>query len=733
MRRREAPWSYPRDGFLQGSASTARFPVLPQSAELRCDVISEGEELTHSAVGRHEASLLFLRRQRHLLTLTREFVVLRMQALEFCRRAERAPLCALEAVCLRLQVLCHTGTSLQRRLGTNHLLRPLSPAVRRALESMRRALQLMTEKAASVMEELMLRAVRGAAAVPAEVPGTVCRALILYNKVLAEVSPWAAPWKAVRLMTITTSLEIVAEERAWLLARYVSQAGLRYRLEEVLQGEAESPEVGGALWSHLETLVREDQRRDAPLLKVLAGLDHMVRSSEERRSLYERYCSHLWALLCTQLFQALYPGRRGAQVMPALSAYAAKTTAVTQLLHGALLSDAVPGASQQPLRRLCEHLLHTAALIAWDAGMCRALSSALTDKCVTSCLDDGARQTHSRTSAAIVTVCQELSQLLPALRSGTFSGQRGVLGRCVASLQLCDLWLRSRSQVYASSGSLSHLLLISHGDLPVIKEQIRGVASAADHVEWCPVSRRLWIRLQNTAESLEDAALCLPRLLGAVCARRTQDIFRHMMPVGRHWRGKVESGPDLVPSEYARAAVNAVLVPLLQAVGALSPEEQVPALSATVGVFMEAWMEHILREKLRFSLQGALQLRCDFESVRELLKSQECGVSPEVVQATLSLPVFQQADNAIVCLLQQPSRKAYLQSRGCSVFCCPPLCRTTVESVSDSLQSLDSLGRRLWSHSYPAHGPRHSHDSYLPHNQRQWLSLRLHKSWTGLS
>ncbi|XP_056397092.1 coiled-coil domain-containing protein 142 isoform X2 [Hyla sarda] len=741
MSRRQPPWSDHRHGFPQGSASSPRSPVLLQSAQFRNNVISEGEELTQSNPGRHNARLQSLCRQRQLLLLVREFVVHQMRLLEYYKTVEQTPLSRMEAACLRLQELCHGGAMLQRRVRANQLLRPLSPAVHQVLGDLHRTLQLMSVKAAIVTEELVLSAVRRMARLPSEVSGSLCRALTVYNKVIADILPWAAQGTDMQPISITRSLEIMAEERGRLLAESFSQAGLRSKLEHVLNGEVESQkEVGGALSSCLKTLMWEDRCQAAPLLKNLAGLDHMMGSGMETDSaaepvLYEQYCSRLWPVLCAHLFHAMYPGRWGARTMPALTpcVVGVRTAAAIQLLRSALTSDAVPELCQEWGHRLCHHLLCTTAFITWDRGMCQALSSALTDKCVTLLQDDGARKTHSRTAAALVAVCQEVSVLLHAMSSGrNISSHQGVLSRCVMTLQLCDLWVRSRCQIYTSSGSLGHLLLVSHGDLPVIKEQMQIVTSATHNVEWPPVSQGLHERLQNVSESLEGVALSLPHLLGSMCAHQAQDIFQHVMPGGRHWRGKVASGPDLVPSEYAQAAVNAVLMPILEGVRYLSPDEQISAVSITIGVFMEAWMEHILRERLKFSLQGALQLRCDFEVVRNLLKSPELGMSPEVIQAAMSLPVFQQADNAIVCLLQQPSRKAYLQSRGCSIFCCPPLCRTTVESLSDSLQSLDSLGRRVWSQNYSANRPQHSHDSYLPQNQRQWLSLRLHKSWTGL-
>ncbi|XP_069601098.1 coiled-coil domain-containing protein 142 [Ranitomeya imitator] len=732
MSRRATPWSDPRHGPPQGFASSPLSPVL-----FRCDVIGEGEELTSSVVGRHDASLRFLRQQRHLLSLSREFVVHQMRVLEYYKTVVWRPLSGLEAACLRLRELCHDGAMLQRRVQANQLLCPLSAPVHRALQNMHRKLHLISVKAIIVAGELVLSAVRCAARLPEEVPGGLSRTLTLYNKVIADVSTWASSGAEMLPISVTTSLEIVAEERAWLLAgRFSSQAGLRHWLVDVLKGETGSSEVGGTFLSCLKSLIREDLGQVSPLLEMLAGPDRVVWSL-----LYGKYCSYLWPLLCAHVYQAFYPGRRGVHALPALTPCTEGVRTIIQLLIRLLKTDAVPERGQEQSRELdreqsrewghllCHQLLCTTALISWDRGMCRALGLALTDKCV---MDDEDGRKHSRTSAALVTVCQEVTVLLRALSSGDVSGHLGVLSRSVMSLQLCDLWLRSRSQLYVSSGSVRQLLLISHGDMPVIKAQLRRVTAAAHSIDRSSACQALCVRLQDVAESLEGVALSLPRLLDSMCSHQAQEAFQHMMPAGRHWRGKVTCAPDLVPSEYAEAAITSVLVPVLEGVHKLTSEEQMSAVSGAVGAFMEAWLGHILQERMRFSLQGALQLRCDFELVRELLKSPASGMCPEVVQVALSLPVFQQADNAIVCLLQQPSRKAYLQSSGCSVFCCPPLCHTAVESVSDSLQSLDSLGRRVWSHNYPAHRPRHSHDSYLPHNQRQWLSLRLHKSWTGL-
>lgn len=59
-----------------------------------------------------------------------------------------------------------------------------------------------------------------------------------------------------------------------------------------------------------------------------------------------------------------------------------------------------------------------------------------------------------------------------------------------------------------------------------------------------------------------------------------------------------------------------------------------------------------------FSLQGALQLKRDFDVVRDVMQSDDYELPTEMKQLVFSLRAFQQTDNAIACLVQQPSKAA---------------------------------------------------------------------------
>lgn len=79
-----------------------------------------------------------------------------------------------------------------------------------------------------------------------------------------------------------------------------------------------------------------------------------------------------------------------------------------------------------------------------------------------------------------------------------------------------------------------------------------------------------------------------------------------------------------------------------------------------------------LHELLPYSVHGALQLKQDFDLIRELIRSEKYSLSEEPLHRLLSLRVFHQVDSAIVCLLQQPVNKPYMPSHRWEPFrhCC---------------------------------------------------------------
>ena len=60
------------------------------------------------------------------------------------------------------------------------------------------------------------------------------------------------------------------------------------------------------------------------------------------------------------------------------------------------------------------------------------------------------------------------------------------------------------------------------------------------------------------------------------------------------------TGFSSCPSIYASQAAQTVIGQVLDGVAPLSDDARVQALSITMTAFMEAWMEHILKQKIKF-------------------------------------------------------------------------------------------------------------------------------------
>ncbi|XP_038132107.1 uncharacterized protein ccdc142 isoform X2 [Cyprinodon tularosa] len=407
------------------------------------------------------------------------------------------------------------------------------------------------------------------------------------------------------------------------------------------------------------------------------------------------------------------------------------------------------------------NLLVQSALAHWDSVVCRGIGSALKDKCLRS--ESSSCAADERTTSQTM---RHFLQLLPPLlaslgfflsiRSAPASGlllpscvlQRHTAAALLASLQICTVWVESKAQQFLSSWSPERFLLVSQGDLPMLMDSVEQMMDLTKSFlrsldsEHHPTARSYHQRLlRNQLDALDGAANELKDFSSLVlenfstdCKRMSGEIFERTMPPAVHWRPGQRTGLPSSPSEYASLAAQAVIGRVLEA--PLSEEARVGALSVTMTAFMEAWMEHILRQKIKFSVQGALQLKEDFDSIREMIKSDKYGLSADLVQRLLALRVFQQMDSALFCLLQQPVVKPYLQRRAWEPFtrCCPVKgSRTSLDATEDgtitNLGSVDAEDPVLppADMSAPAE-PYLASSTALGATQQDWLDLRVNSS-----
>ncbi|XP_076690026.1 coiled-coil domain-containing protein 142 isoform X4 [Callospermophilus lateralis] len=311
------------------------------------------------------------------------------------------------------------------------------------------------------------------------------------------------------------------------------------------------------------------------------------------------------------------------------------------------------------------------------------------------------------------------------------------LGLC--TLQTTLLWFLNRAQQNLAAWIPGSFLLLIQKDLPPLLHEAEALSSLAlEESLALEVEQQLGLEIQKLTTQMQLLPEESLSLFFQECHKQATQGFKLYMPRGRYWRLRLCPELPHVPSEYAGLVVRTVLEPVLQGLQGLSPQAQALALGQALTAILGAWLDHILTHGIRFSLQGALQLRQDFGVVRELLEEEQWGLSLELRQTLFMLSIFQQLDGALLCLLQQPLPKTRVHRR-------PPCCCVcnevqATEWPSSTLNNLESLEPPLRSGAPPAQtsqllstlrGGGPSPEAYLVGNQQAWLALRLnqHPRW----
>ncbi|XP_042748746.1 coiled-coil domain-containing protein 142 [Lagopus leucura] len=628
-------------------------------------------------------------------------------------------------------------------------LRPLLLGRREAVAHMRRALELLALQAARLLEERLEAALRGAArdgAPPAQL-ADLFQGLEIYNRVLAELDtepgsarstagadraagmpPCAFPLRRVLALLAAERGRRAAESLARLLRHGDGGFVAAEEEEDGLEAARSLPEA-------LRALCLEDERLVGPVLEVLvASADGLWRPAlgvptESPAAPSPRpgsACKAVRWLDATHAAaaEALHARYRplcweaaGAALGPRLELPAGGTgraAGVARELQLALGPARIPPECEEELGRLCRRLQCRAALLDWHRDFALALGSGLSDRCAVPERSEGAA--HSGTARLLQRLYPALSSALRNLPDDPEGSPLGspclrlqLLGCCLATAQASRSWLMGKAFQYLAAWSLQQFLLVTQGDLQLLKAETDALEllvnatfpEPEDGPQHLAPHRRLrsqherWLRLQirSAAASIQLFAGDVLKLFSTDCKRMSAEIFDQTMPLGRHWRLGLRAELPSSPSDYAAAAAQTVLGQVLQGAQLLPRDSQVPTLARVMTAFVEAWMDHILAQKIKFSLQGALQLQQDFALVRQLVQCEQYGLEPDTRQALLSLRVLQQMDGAILCLLQQPSGKAYLPPHGWPSLrqCCSNHGARTQELGASSLHSLETL------------------------------------------
>lgn len=421
---------------------------------------------------------------------------------------------------------------------------------------------------------------------------------------------------------------------------------------------------------------------------------------------------------------------------------------VTWLKHS-YIEDLIPQECKGNLSNFCSYILSATAFTQWDEMMCLSLGSGLKEKCVPG---------FKRERCAVRTATMDLIlQLFPPLHivlqllqcpdvKSVDSGSKrvkknhlGLLCRSVATVKSSTVWVMSKAYQFLASWSLTKFLLVTQGDLKDLKDSVEGLVhhtQAASRNSVHPLIIQQTASLSKALTDLQAFYDLVLRTFSIDCKKMSVEIFEQTMPSAKHWRINHKTELPSSPSVYAASAAQSVIGQVLEGVQPLPDDARILPLTEAMTAFMEAWMEHILKQKIKFSIQGALQLKQDFDLIRDLIRSEEYSLSEELHQKLLSLRVFHQVDNAIVCLLQQPMAKPYLPSRSWEPFrhCCPSSAQV-MDQAAGSLNDLESMDiqaacqqamTQAESSVTPELLSSTPPESYLAVAQQEWLDLRIH-------
>ncbi|XP_040079799.1 coiled-coil domain-containing protein 142 isoform X1 [Oryx dammah] len=670
------------------------------------------------ALRRLRAVLLRLQREREQLLQARDCALHLQAAVRFLRilspgapSPSHGPLLQL---CRDLQQHLSGGAVLRSRLlETPHprlLARPIGLAAQRL----------------DATVEMRLRALGRAPATPAlsSQLADLLPALSAYHQLLgkafSQVPASARPYPLGRVLRLLTG------ERGCQVAGW---------LDEALRGSG--------LRDQLLRRCQEEQELLPGLLGLLGGVTGSA-SSElglgGAGALWSQYWTLLWAACAQSL--SLGPWR--------------DPRAAAQQLSQALGQASLPQECEKELASLCRNLIHQSLIWSWDqgeeegvmavtqapdcpflikpypssSGFCQVLGSASGN--------ESSLPSSSCTSKLLQQLFPPLLDALREPRSGLpLCGPPGpaplALGLC--TLQTTLLWFWSRTQQHLAAWAPGSFLLLIQKDLPPLLQEAEALSHlASEETLALDVEQQLGLEIRKLTVQIQLLPEESLSLFFQECHKQATQDFELHMPRGRYWRHHLCPELPSIPSEYAGLVVRRILEPVLQGLRGLPPQAQAPALSQALNAILGAWLDHILSHGIRFSLQGALQLRQDFGVVRDLLEEEQWGLSPELRQTLFMLSIFQRLDGALLCLLQQPLPKTQVH-RGLPC-CCACNEVQTMELPSSSLNSLESLEPPLRPGVFPTQtaqllstlwGGGPSPDAYLVGNQQAWLALRQHQ------
>ncbi|XP_066041249.1 coiled-coil domain-containing protein 142 isoform X3 [Chamaea fasciata] len=594
------------------------------------------------------------------------------------------PAPALRELCLELRAQAGHWAVLLRRLRTDAWLRALPQRRGEAVVHMRWALLLPALMATRLARRHIEGRLQELGRPSTPCPGSerladLFQGLEIYNRVVQELAEELGPEvKAPSAFTVGGVLQLLAAERGRAVAQrlqpllWPQNGNIRdghVSWEDVvvpwpperstaekgmgMDTEPSREEVPPALAAELQAVCQEDEELMGHVFGALvasadslwqpvlsespeppglapglrpgsAGGWKAVRWLDAARGPVAATLSARYRLLLWEAVSAVLGDTPGAP--PATPS--ATVTAAWELSR-ALTVARVPPECQEELGGLCLRLLCRSVLCSWDADFTRALGSGLSDKCLEAsggppglgCSRTAQQLRCLFPALALALRCLRLLPARPHAPRGGLCLRLQVLGRCLATVAAAHAWLTGRAGRYLAAWALPQFLLLTQGDLQVLKGeaeqlmlQVSGTFPEPEEIHrdsppeplpspGSPWELQLCQQIRDVVNSIQLFSGDVLWMFSTSCKRLSAEIFDQTMPLGRHWRLRPRAELPSSPSAYAAAAVQAVLGQVLQGAQALPQDAQVPTLARVTTAFLEAWMDHILTRRIKFRLR----------------------------------------------------------------------------------------------------------------------------------
>ncbi|KAK7010967.1 hypothetical protein BgiMline_002609 [Biomphalaria glabrata] len=317
----------------------------------------------------------------------------------------------------------------------------------------------------------------------------------------------------------------------------------------------------------------------------------------------------------------------------------------------------------------------------------------------------------------------------------------GVIWRILITCKLATSWCTSKLQQSLSSWNVNHFFLISHCDLKMLVDSTKNICFilqtlnlVEDHMGLHVFDSLSLCQIFSLKQQISSINGQIQALTGTAMKNfldkyneQAVSFFQENLLPARIWKKKVAPDESADPSNYITEGIDTFLASTINGISKLSTTSQIGVLSLMTGTFCNAWISFILKEKIKFSLWGAVQLGIDFDFLR--YKLSQLLTNDEVKQSITELGIFQQMQGIVILLKRQPSQKQSGSRLMDNIMCDTAVSALSSDQCSDTrLSGAAAVAVRNGSHKMCKLGPLTSQEEEnvvctVP-NMQEWLSLR---------